>query len=169
MPRLKLGEASRLLWEAIQGLGRGWGSTEKAGHDDRAWVEMAGGGACFSQRASMISGSGEALGVQVPTAKASGGIYRRGRGTRGAGRPHVGRALPRPVHARPVRQAIEHVALCFCPSSSAHRLKIFANLGMITVQDLLPQQSFVVYVWKSSGLGQCTESCRVTKVAVSQG
>jgi hypothetical protein len=26
------------------------------------------------------------------------------------GRPHAGRALPRPVHARPVRQAIERVA-----------------------------------------------------------
>jgi hypothetical protein len=46
---------------------------------------------------------------------------------------------------------------------------MFANLGMITAQDLLPRQSFVVCVWKSSGLGQCTESCRVTKVAVSQG
>jgi hypothetical protein len=89
--------------------------------------------------------------------------------TRGARRPRAGHALPRPVRARPVRQAIEHVALCFCPSSSAHRLKIFAYLGMITAQDLLSQQSFVVYVWKSSGLGMCTESCRVTKVAVSQG
>jgi hypothetical protein len=89
--------------------------------------------------------------------------------TRGAGRPHAGRVLPRPVRARSVRQAIEHVALCFCPSSSAHRLKIFAYLGMITAQDLLSRQSFVVYVWKSSGLGLCTESCHVTKVAVSQG
>jgi hypothetical protein len=80
MPRLKLGEASRHHWEAIQGLGRGWGSTEKAGHDGRAWAEMAGGGACFSRRAPVISGSGEALGVQVPTTKASGGIYRQGRG-----------------------------------------------------------------------------------------
>jgi hypothetical protein len=42
---------------------------------------MAGGGACFSRRASVISSLGEALGVQVPTAKASGGIYRRGQGT----------------------------------------------------------------------------------------
>jgi hypothetical protein len=89
--------------------------------------------------------------------------------TRGAGRPRVGRALPRPVRARPVRQAIEHVALCFCPSSGAHRLKIFTYLGMITAQDLLPRQSFFVYVWKSSGLRLCKESCRVTKVAVSQG
>jgi hypothetical protein len=78
MPRLKLGEASRLHWEAIQGLGRGWGSTGKAGHNGRAWAEMAGGGACFSLRDPVISGSGEALGVQVPTAKASGGIYRHG-------------------------------------------------------------------------------------------
>jgi hypothetical protein len=81
MPRLKLGEASRLHWEAIQGLGRGWGSTKKAGHDGRAWAEMAGGGACFSWRAPVISGSGVALGVQVPTTKTSRGIYRRGRGT----------------------------------------------------------------------------------------
>jgi hypothetical protein len=88
---------------------------------------------------------------------------------RRAGQPRAGRALPRPVRARPVRQAIKHVAFCFYPSSSAHRLKIFANLGMITTQDLLPRQSFVVCVWKSSGLGQCTESCCVTKVAVSQG
>jgi hypothetical protein len=87
----------------------------------------------------------------------------------GAGRPRMGRALPWPVRARPVRQAIEHVALCFCPSSSAHRLKIFAYLGMITAQDLLSRQSFVVYVRKSSDLGLCTDSCRVTKVAVSQG
>jgi hypothetical protein len=42
-------------------------------------------------------------------------------------------------------------------------------LGMITAQYLLSRQSFVVYVWKSSGLGLCTESCRVAKVAVSQG
>jgi hypothetical protein len=48
-------------------------------------------------------------------------------------------------------------------------MKIFVNLGMITAQDLLPRQSIVVCVWKSSGLGQCTESCRVTKVVVSQG
>jgi hypothetical protein len=89
--------------------------------------------------------------------------------TRGAGRPRAGHALPRPVRGRSVRQAIEHVAFCFCPSSSAHRLKIFVNLGMITMQDLLPRQSFVVCVWKSNGLGQCTESCRVTKVVVSQG
>jgi hypothetical protein len=34
----------------------------------------------------MISGSGEALGVQVPTAKASGGIYRQGRGIDARGR-----------------------------------------------------------------------------------
>jgi hypothetical protein len=172
MPRLKLGEASRLHWEAIQGLGRGWDSTEKAGHDGRAWAEMAGGSARFSRRTPVISGSGEARGVQMPTAKVSGSIYRRGHGTGaqgGAGRPRVGGALPRPVRARSVRQAIEHVAFCFCLSSSAYRLKIFANLGMITTQDLLPRQSFVVCVWKLSGLGQCTESYRVTKVAVSQG
>jgi hypothetical protein len=94
MPRLKLGEASRLHWEAIQGLGRGWGSTEKAGHDGRAWAEMAGGGARFSWRAPVISGSSGARGVQVPTAKASGGIYRRGHntGTQGRATTHEARA-----------------------------------------------------------------------------
>jgi hypothetical protein len=50
------------------------------GHDGRALVEMAGDGACFSQRAPVISGLGEARGAQVPMAKASRGIYRRGRG-----------------------------------------------------------------------------------------
>jgi hypothetical protein len=80
MPRLKLGEASQLHGEAIQGLGRGWGSTEGAGHDGRARAVMAGGGACFSRRAPVTSGSSDALGARVPTAKASGGIYRRGRG-----------------------------------------------------------------------------------------
>jgi hypothetical protein len=86
MPRLKLGEASRLHWEAIQGLGRGWGSTEMADHDGRAWAEMAGGGARFSRRTPVISGSGEARGVQVPTAKVSGSIYRRGHDTGAQGR-----------------------------------------------------------------------------------
>jgi hypothetical protein len=42
---------------------------------------MEGGGVRFSRRAPVISGSGEARGVQVPTSKASGGIYRRGHGT----------------------------------------------------------------------------------------
>jgi hypothetical protein len=45
MPQLKLVEASRLLGEAVQGLGRGWGSSEKTGHDGRAHAVVAGGGA----------------------------------------------------------------------------------------------------------------------------
>jgi hypothetical protein len=55
---------------------------------------MAGGGACFSQRAPVISGSGEARGVQVPMAKASGGIYRRGHdiGAQGRGTTRGARA-----------------------------------------------------------------------------
>jgi hypothetical protein len=96
-PWLKLGEASRLHGEAVQGLGRGWGSTEGAGHDGRAWAEMAGGAACFSQRAPVISSSGGALGARVPTANASGGIYRRGRdadarGARCRGQSALGRS-----------------------------------------------------------------------------
>jgi hypothetical protein len=86
MLRLKLGEASRLHGEAVQGLGRGWGSTEGAGHNGRARAEMAGGGAFFPRRTPGISGSGVALGARVPTAKASGGIYRRGRGADARGR-----------------------------------------------------------------------------------
>jgi hypothetical protein len=42
---------------------------------------MAGGGGRFSRLIPVISGSGEAWGVQVPTAKVSGSIYRRGHGT----------------------------------------------------------------------------------------
>jgi hypothetical protein len=41
---------------------------------------MAGGIARFSRRAPVIFGSGDARGVQVLMAKASGGIYRRGHG-----------------------------------------------------------------------------------------
>jgi hypothetical protein len=80
MPRLKLGEASWLHGEAVQGLGRGWGSTEGAGRNGRARAEMAGARACFPRRTLVISGSGGALGARVQTAKASGGIYRQGRG-----------------------------------------------------------------------------------------
>jgi hypothetical protein len=49
MPQLKLVEASRLLGEAVQGLGRGWGSSEKTGHDGRARAVVAGGGARFQR------------------------------------------------------------------------------------------------------------------------
>jgi hypothetical protein len=81
MPRLKLGEASRLHWEAIQGLGRGWSSTERGGHDGRAWAGMAGGGARFSLRTLVISGTGEARGVRCQRRRPLGRIYRRGHDT----------------------------------------------------------------------------------------
>jgi hypothetical protein len=81
MPRLMLGEASRLHWEAIQGLGRDWSSTERGGHDGRAWAGMAGGGARFSRRTPVISGSGEARGVRCQRLRPLGRIYRRGHGT----------------------------------------------------------------------------------------
>jgi hypothetical protein len=112
MPRLKLGEASQPLGKVVQGLRRGWGSLEKVGHDGRARAVMAGGGACFQWQTPVISGSGGALGAQVHMAKASGHTYRRGQGVdaRGGATTRGGRALPRPVRARPVRQAIEHVA-----------------------------------------------------------
>jgi hypothetical protein len=42
MSRLKLGKASRPLREAVQGLGRGWGSTGGAGHGGRDRAVMAG-------------------------------------------------------------------------------------------------------------------------------
>jgi hypothetical protein len=111
MHRLKLGEAPQSLEEAVQGLGRGWGSTGKAGHDCRARAVMAGGGACFPRRTPVISGSGGALGAQVHMTKASGALIGKGEAqARGAGRPCAGRALPQQVRARPVRQAIERVA-----------------------------------------------------------
>jgi hypothetical protein len=43
MSRLKLGEASQPLGEAVQGLGRGWELTGRASHGSRARVVMAGG------------------------------------------------------------------------------------------------------------------------------
>jgi hypothetical protein len=70
--RLKPGKASHPLGEAVQGLGRGWGSTEMADHDVRAREVVAGGGACLSRRTPVITGSGGALGAQVKTAKALG-------------------------------------------------------------------------------------------------
>jgi hypothetical protein len=79
MPPLKLGEASQPLGEAIQGLGRGWGSLEKTGHDGRAWAVMAGGGARFQWRTPVIFGSGGALGARVYTAKASRALIGEGK------------------------------------------------------------------------------------------
>jgi hypothetical protein len=72
---------------------------------------MVGGGARFQRRTPVISGSGGALGAQVHKAKASGALIGEGKvQTRGAGRPHAGHTLPRPVRARSIRQSIEHVA-----------------------------------------------------------
>jgi hypothetical protein len=44
MPRLKLGKASPLHGEVVQGLRRGLGSSGRAGHGGRARAVMAGGG-----------------------------------------------------------------------------------------------------------------------------
>jgi hypothetical protein len=87
MPRLKLGEASRLHWEAIQGLGRGWSSTGRGGHDGRAWAGMASGDARFSRRTPVISGLGEAQGVRCQRLRPLGRIYRRGHDTNAQGGP----------------------------------------------------------------------------------
>jgi hypothetical protein len=81
MPRLKLGEASRLHWEAIQWLGRGWSSIERGGHDGQAWAGMAGGGARFSRRTPVISSSGGARGLRCQRLRPLGRIYRQGHGT----------------------------------------------------------------------------------------
>jgi hypothetical protein len=56
------------------------GALERVGHDGRARVVMAGGGARFPRRTPVISGSGGALGARVQTAKASEDTYRRGQG-----------------------------------------------------------------------------------------
>jgi hypothetical protein len=74
-----------------------------------------------------------------------------------------GRVLPRPVRARPALQGTEHMALCFCPHLSVHRLHIFAYLGKMTIQDMFSRCCFVIFVWKSRGFRSCTESCRVAK------
>jgi hypothetical protein len=105
MHRLKLGEAPQSLEEAVQGLGRGWGSTGKAGHDGRARAVMAGGGACFPRRTPVISGSGGALGAQVHMTKASGGTYRQGRGAGARGRATTRGALAAAASPRSAGQA----------------------------------------------------------------
>jgi hypothetical protein len=53
----------------------------------------------------VISSSGEALGVQVPTAKASGGIYRRGQGTDARGGATTCRARAAAASLRSAGQA----------------------------------------------------------------
>jgi hypothetical protein len=96
MSRLKLGKASHPLGEAVQGLGRGWGSTGKAGHDDRARAVMAGGGACFPRRTPVITGSGGAFGAQVHMAKASRALIGEGetQARRAGATTHGARAAP---------------------------------------------------------------------------
>jgi hypothetical protein len=87
----------------------------------------------------------------------------------GEGRPRAGaRAVATNPRSAGLTRRRARV-LCFYPSLNVHRLQIFAYLGMITIQDMLPRRSFVVCVWKSSGLGLCTVSCRVAKMSVSQG
>jgi hypothetical protein len=105
MPWLKLGEASQPLGEAILGLGRGWGSTEKISHDGCARAVMASGGARFQRRTPVIYGSGGALGAQVHMYKAYGSTYRRGRGAdaRGGATTHGVRAAA--ANPRSVGQA----------------------------------------------------------------
>jgi hypothetical protein len=86
LSRLLLEKASRLHGEVIQEVGRGSGSTGKAGHGGRARAVVASGGACLSRRTPMITGSGGALGAQVNTAEALGVLIGRGETqTRGAG------------------------------------------------------------------------------------
>jgi hypothetical protein len=71
MPRLKLGEASRLLWEAIQGLGRGWSLAE------RGWPRWPSLGRDGGRRCSLFTANsgdlclGRGSGCAAPTAKAS--------------------------------------------------------------------------------------------------
>jgi hypothetical protein len=69
-----------------------------------------------------------------------GGIYRRGRGAdaRGGATTRGARAAAASPHS--AGQASDRTrGSLLLPSSSAHRLKIFAYLGMITAQDLLPR------------------------------
>jgi hypothetical protein len=54
-PRLKLGEASQPVGEAVRGLGRGWGLLGRAGHGGRARAGIAGGGELTEAR---VFGSG---------------------------------------------------------------------------------------------------------------
>ena len=105
MPRLKLGKASPPLGEAIQGLGRGWGSTEKISHDGCGRAVMAGGGARFQRRTPVISGSGEARGVRCQRLRPLGCIYRRGHDTGAQGGATTRGARAAAASARSAGQA----------------------------------------------------------------
>jgi hypothetical protein len=85
--------------------------TEKTGHNGRAWAMMVGGGARFPRQTPVIPGSGGALVDECKWLRPLGALIGEGEvQTREAGRPRAGRALPRPVPARPFRQAIEYMA-----------------------------------------------------------
>jgi hypothetical protein len=76
-----LGKASRPLGEAVQGVGRGWGSMGMAGHDGRAQAMVAGGGACSLRQTSMISGAGRSEGGRGSTTEALWALIGVGTGT----------------------------------------------------------------------------------------
>ena len=95
MPRLNLGKASPLLWEAVQGLGQGWGSLGRAGHGGRARAGMAGGGE--------LAGAGvfaRACGEVKSRLLRTRGTYRRPRAWLGAGTGRTQRAASAWPNAR---------------------------------------------------------------------
>jgi hypothetical protein len=109
MPRLKLGKASPPLGEAVQGLGRGRGSSGRAGHGDRARVGMSGGGELIGAGVFARACGGVKSGLLRTR-----GTYRRPRAWLGAGggtcTDRARRARRgQPVRSRMLEHAIEHV------------------------------------------------------------
>jgi hypothetical protein len=105
MPRVKLGEASRLHWGAIQGLGRGWGSTEKGWP---RWPSLGRDGGRWCSLFTVNSGDlwlGRGSGCAVPMAKVSGSIYRRGHDTGAQGGATMPGARAAAASPRSVGQA----------------------------------------------------------------
>jgi hypothetical protein len=105
MPQLQLGKASPPLEEAVQGLGRGCGSSGRAGHCGRARERMAGGGELTGARV-FARACDEVKSGLLRTR----GTYRRPQAWLRAG---ADRALSarrgQPVRGRTLGHAIEHV------------------------------------------------------------
>jgi hypothetical protein len=167
MPRLKHGEASQPPGEAVQGLGRGWGSLEKIGHDGSARAVMAGGGARFPRWTLMISGSGGALGARVHTTKASRGTYTaspRSAGqasdrTCGLARSGHFRTLISSRSSRNSPKSLHTISylsftLCFSYNTYRSRIKYIRShtyfQNKVLVLENLFSTKHIVWLWKNS-------------------
>jgi hypothetical protein len=118
IPLLQWGNASTQAWRSFTAsrgscpgarvrlgvIKKDWPRRPCSGSDGGRWCSLStanSGDLGLGRGFGCASAYGYDLGALIGEGKAQ---------TRGAGRPRAGHALPRPVRARPVRQAIEHVA-----------------------------------------------------------